>query len=225
MPLSPPAAPLPWPVRLSPTPAARWLRFPGLAQLPLPPTGTKEYCLWQMRRDFVDGLQGDVVALAAVSPEGDRLARQAQVAMDIWQQNPESFAGELPEAEEYLTRLPMLRVAICITCLKREDQLKQTLPVLCLFIAQIRSARSSAHPKRSHRQPASQQAIQQTRRRHNQFCSRQPSRQPEYQSDSSAASHSTAGNRVGLPADLSASQPASKRASKPAVQPPKTFAD
>jgi len=156
MPLSPPAAPpMPWPARLLPTPTGRWQRLPGQAPPPLPPIGTEEHHLWQMRRDFVDGLRGDVINLAAAGPEGDRLARRAQVAMDIWKQHPESFAGDSPEAEAFLTRLPTLRVAICITCLKRDDQLKQTLPILCLLIARIRSERSSAHPKHLHRQPAS----------------------------------------------------------------------
>lgn len=105
--------------------------------------------------DYLDGLRGDVNALAMMGAEGDILARQAHTVLDHWQQNPASFAAELPEAGELLKKLPTLRVALCITAMRRDDQVKQTLPVLCLFMARIRSERSSAHGKRSRSQPAS----------------------------------------------------------------------
>jgi len=207
----------------SPPPPPRWPQQRPPPPL-LPPTATarwlgetEEHCLRQMRANLLDAVRGNIIALASASPDGDRLGRLVVTALDSWQRNSDSIAvEELPQARELLTMLPMLRAAICITCFKREDQLKQTLPALCMFVARIRSARSQANPTRPRLQPASQQANRPTGRR------------PAFQSTLRAAEVETAGISARQPpsqpegslqAHRLASQPVSQPAGGPASRP------
>ena len=159
--------------------------------------------------DYLDGLRSDVNFLATMGAEGDSLARLAHSVLDNWRQHPASFAAELPETGGLLKELPTLRVALCMTALKRDDQVKQILPVLCMFMARIRSARSSAYLKPASRPPSKQTSRQDAGPSLNQHRTQQQSREPESQSDSCRANQRTAGKRVGRPADLSASRPVS----------------
>ena len=96
--------------------------------------------------DFATVVRGLVHELAAVNAEGDRMARHADTILDAWQRNPESCDAESPEAAAFLSKQPLLRMAICVNCLRRDDQLKLALPFLCLFLAGFRSVRSLSFP-------------------------------------------------------------------------------
>jgi len=100
----------------------------------------------------------DIVSEGAA---GDCLARRLIISLDNWTVHPERRFWVSDAAGTLLGQQPLLRAALCMTCMKRDDQLKQTLPTLCMFMARIRPAASSAPSKHPSCQPQSQQTSQQ----------------------------------------------------------------
>jgi len=100
---------------------------------------------WERRRDFCEAVMNNCDEFVTLGAAGDSLARRIELVLGNWLQYPERRFDMSGAAGTLLGKQPQLRVALCVTCLKRDDQLKQTLPTLCMFMARIRPARSSAH--------------------------------------------------------------------------------
>jgi len=145
-------------------------------QRPPPPAaqaaGVGDHREWRRRIDFSPALDYRV-SIAKAGPAGDHVARLGDMAMGNWKLERLLYCSGAAGA--FLRSLLPLRAAIFTTPSKHDDQLKQTLTILCSLIDGIRPASSSAFPKRPSCQPASRQpANQLTGRRPTHQSTRQP---------------------------------------------------